>query len=71
MPLRASDLCGRYIVGREKVITCYQRLWQPTRTLRDLRHPGNWSSTNIPTSWRRLKQWPQIEPVWLPTTRRG
>jgi transposase len=57
-----------YIVGREKVITCDQRLVEA--------YPGakriyaiqdNWSIHKHPDVLGALPQWPQIEPVWLPT----
>jgi DDE superfamily endonuclease len=57
-----------YIVGRQKVIECYGRLvaaYPQARRLYAIQ--DNWSIHKHPDVIAALKQWPQVEPVWLPT----
>jgi hypothetical protein len=57
-----------YIVGREKVITCYQRLVEAyPQAERIYAIQENWSIHKHPDVLAALQQWPQIEPLWLPT----
>ena len=57
-----------YIVGREKVITCYRRLVEAyPQAERIYAIQDNWSIHKHPDVLAALAQWPQIEPVWLPT----
>jgi hypothetical protein len=57
-----------YVVGREKVITCYQRLVEAyPQAERIYAIQDNWSIHKHPDVLEALKQWPQVEPVWLPT----
>src|SRR5262245_35889178 len=57
-----------YIVGRAKVITCYQRLVDAyPQAERIYAIQDTWSIHKHPDVLAALQQWPQIEPVWLPT----
>ena len=57
-----------YIVGREKVITCYRRLVEAyPQAERIYAIQDNWSIHKHPDVVEALKRWPQVEPVWLPT----
>lgn len=57
-----------YIVGRAKVIACYQRLVEAYPDAeRIYAIQDNWSIHKHPDVLEALTQWPQIEPVWLPT----
>jgi len=57
-----------YIVGRAKVITCYQRLVEAYPDAeRIYAIQDNWSIHKHPDVLAALAQWPQVEPVWLPT----
>jgi hypothetical protein len=57
-----------YIVGRAKVIACYQRLVEAYPAAeRIYAIQDNWSIHKHPDVLAALQQWPQIEPVWLPT----
>jgi transposase len=57
-----------YIIGRKKVIECYAHLvaaYPRARRLYVIQ--DNWSIHRHPEVLAALEQWPQIEPVWLPT----
>jgi hypothetical protein len=57
-----------YIVGREKVIACYGQLveaYPQAERIYAIQDP--WSIHKHPDVLAALKQWPQVEPVWLPT----
>jgi len=57
-----------YIVGRAKVIACYQRLVEAyPQAERIYAIQDNWSIHKHPDVLGALTRWPQIEPVWLPT----
>jgi transposase len=57
-----------YIVGREKVISCYRLLVEAyPQAERIDAIQDNWSIHKHPDVVEALKQWPQVEPVWLPT----
>jgi hypothetical protein len=57
-----------YIVGREKVVACYGRLVAAyPEAERIYAIQDNWSIHKHPDVLAALRQWPQIEPVWLPT----
>jgi hypothetical protein len=57
-----------YIVGRAKVIECYGRLAEAyPKAERLYAIQDNWSIHKHPDVVEALTQWPQIEPVWLPT----
>ena len=57
-----------YIVGRAKVIECYRQLVQTyPQAQRLYAIQDNWSIHKHPEVVAALKEWPQIEPVWLPT----
>jgi transposase len=57
-----------YIVGRAKVIEFYGKLVEAYPKARQLYViQDNWSIHRHPDVLEALKQWPQIEPVWLPT----
>ena len=57
-----------YIVGRQQVIAMYRRLAEAyTGYQRIYVVQDNWSIHRHPDVLEALKQWPQIEPVWLPT----
>lgn len=57
-----------YIVGRQKVIDCYKQLVQAyPQAERIYAIQDNWSIHKHPDVLEALEQWPQIEPVWLPT----
>jgi transposase len=57
-----------YIVGREKVIACYRRLVEAYPQAEQIYAiQDNWSIHKHPDVVAALGQWPQIEPVWLPT----
>jgi transposase len=57
-----------YIVGREKVIACYRRLVEAyPQAERIYAIQDNWSIHKHPDVLAALTQWPQVEPVWLPT----
>ena len=57
-----------YIVGREKVIACYRQLLEAyPQAERLYAIQDNWSIHKHPDVLAALQQWPQIEPVWLPT----
>lgn len=64
----AVDYLDAYIVGREKVIACYQQLatrYPQARRIYVVQ--DNWSVHRHEDVLGALTQWPQIEPVWLPT----
>jgi transposase len=57
-----------YIVGREKVVQFYGQLVQAypdKQTLYVIQ--DNWSIHSHPDVLAALKQWPAVQPVWLPT----
>jgi hypothetical protein len=57
-----------YLGGRDKVITCYGQLvaaYPPAERIHAIQ--DNWSIHKHPDLVEALKQWPQIEPVGLPT----
>jgi DDE superfamily endonuclease len=57
-----------YIIGRQKVIDCYEQLvavYPYARRLYVIQ--DNWSIHKHPDVVEALAQWPQVEPVWLPT----
>jgi hypothetical protein len=57
-----------YIIGRKKVIECYEQLvavYPRARRLYVIQ--DNWSIHHHPEVVAALRAWPQIEPVWLPT----
>jgi len=57
-----------YIVGRAKVIACYAQLvaaYPKARRLYAIQ--DNWSIHKHDDVVAALRQWPQIQPVWLPT----
>jgi transposase len=57
-----------YIVGRAKVIEFYGRLVEAYPRARKLYViQDNWSIHNHADVREALRQWPQVEPVWLPT----
>jgi hypothetical protein len=57
-----------YIVGRAKVIACYGRVIEAyPQAERIYAIQDNWSIHKHPDVVEALGQWPQIEPVWLPT----
>jgi len=57
-----------YIVGRAKVIACYRKLVEAyPQAERIYAIQDNWSIHKHPDVAAALRQWPQIEPVWLPT----
>ena len=57
-----------YIVGRAKVIACYQRIVTTyPHAERIYAIQDNWSIHKHPDVQAALAQWPQLEPVWLPT----
>ena len=57
-----------YIIGREKVIACYGQLVAAyPRAERLYAIQDNWSIHRHPDVLAALRQWPQVEPVWLPT----
>jgi DDE superfamily endonuclease len=57
-----------YVVGRAKVIEFYGQLGEVYPEARKLYViQDNWSIHSHPDVLTALKQWPQIEPVWLPT----
>jgi hypothetical protein len=57
-----------YIVGRAKVIECYGRVVEVyPQAERIYAIQDNWSIHKHPDVLEALQQWPQIEPVWLPT----
>jgi transposase len=57
-----------YIVGRAKVIAMYEELDRAYCDVpRLLVVQDNWSIHSHPDVVAALKQWPRIEPVWLPT----
>lgn len=57
-----------YIVGRAKVIECYERLVAAyPRARRLYAIQDNWSIHKHDDVVAALRRWPQIEPVWLPT----
>jgi len=57
-----------YIIGRQKVIECYGQLVAAyPRARRLYAIQDNWSIHKHPDVVEALKQWPQIEPLWLPT----
>jgi len=57
-----------YIVGRAKVIECYRRLVEAyPHAERLYAIQDNWSIHKHPEVLAALQQWPQVEPVWLPT----
>lgn len=62
------DFLDNYIVGRAKVIQFYGQLneaylnWEQVLVVQD-----NWSIHTHDDVVKALKQWPRIEPVWLPT----
>jgi transposase len=57
-----------YIVGRAKVIQFYGRLAEAYPQAGKLYViQDNWSIHSHPEVLAALRQWPQIEPVWLPT----
>jgi hypothetical protein len=62
------DFLDDYIVGRAKVIKFYEQL---NRTYPDVERllvvQDNWSIHTHGDVVEALKQWPRIEPVWLPT----
>jgi transposase len=62
------DFLEDYIVGRAKVIKFYEQLNQAYPTAeRLLVVQDNWSIHTHEDVLTALKQWPRIEPVWLPT----
>ena len=64
----AVDYLDGYIVGREKVIAHYQQLvarYPAARRIYVVQ--DNWSIHRHVDVLAALTQWPQIEPVWLPT----
>jgi transposase len=57
-----------YIVGRAKVIQFYGRLVEAYPQASKLYViQDNWSIHSHPEVLAALRQWPQVEPVWLPT----
>jgi hypothetical protein len=57
-----------YIVGRAKVIACYDQLVEAYPEAEQIYAiQDNWSIHKHPDVLEALKQWPQIVPVWLPT----
>ena len=62
------DFLDAYIVGRAKVIKFYERLDAAYAGVgRLLVVQDNWSIHTHEDVLSALKQWPRIEPVWLPT----
>jgi transposase len=62
------DFLDAYIVGRAKVIKFYERLNEAYPDVeRLLVVQDNWSIHTHDDVLGALKQWPRIEPVWLPT----
>ena len=62
------DFLDAYIVGRAKVIQFYQQLEAAYPDVERLRVvQDNWSIHTHEDVLGALKQWPRIEPVWLPT----
>jgi transposase len=62
------DFLDGYIVGRAKVIKFYEQLNQAYPDAeRLLVVQDNWSIHRHDDVTAALKQWPRIEPVWLPT----
>jgi len=62
------DYLDNYVVGRAKVIEFYGQLveaYPRARTLCVIQ--DNWSIHTNPEVLKALKDWPQVEPVWLPT----
>jgi len=62
------DYLDHYIVGRAKVCAMYERV---AEVYADYRHvyvaQDNWSIHRHEDVQTALKQWPHIEPLWLPT----
>lgn len=57
-----------YIVGRKQVLTWYDQLNQTyPQTSKIWVAQDNWSIHTHPDVLEGLKQWPRIQPVWLPT----
>ena len=62
------DFLDAYIVGRAKVIKFYEQLNRAYPNAdRLLVVQDNWSIHTHDDVFEALKQWPRIEPVWLPT----
>jgi transposase len=62
------DFLDGYIVGRAKLIKFYEQLNQSYHDAeRLLVVQDNWSIHRHEDVLAALKQWPRIEPVWLPT----
>jgi hypothetical protein len=66
------DYLDNYIIGREKVVECFGRLVAAyPRVRRIYAFQDNWSIHRHPDVLGALEGWPQVGPVWLPSTRRG
>lgn len=62
------DYADAYIVGRAKVVKFYDALVQKYPQARRLYViQDNWSIHRHPEVLAALAQWPQVEPVWLPS----
>jgi transposase len=62
------DYLDAYVVGRAKVIEFYGRLVEAYPEARQLYViQDNWSIHKHPDVLEALRQWPQVEPIWLPT----
>lgn len=62
------DFLDNYIVGRLQVIQMYQRISESYQTYEHIFvGQDNWSIHSHPDVMAALKEFPRIEPVWLPT----
>lgn len=62
------DFLDNYIVGRKQVIQMYHRIVERYQAYEQIFvAQDNWSIHQHPDVSAALKNWPTIEPVWLPT----
>lgn len=62
------DFLDNYVVGRRQIIQLYQRIADRYQTYDQIFvAQDNWSIHQHPDVVAALRDWPTIEPVWLPT----
>jgi transposase len=62
------DFLDNYIVGRQQVIQMYQHIYERYQSFEHIFvGQDNWSIHQHPDVLAALKDFPKIEPVWLPT----
>jgi putative transposase len=63
-----ADYLDNYIIGRRQIIAMYQKIARVYSAFEKIYvAQDNWSVHQHPDVLNALKEYPQIEPVWLPT----